>query len=100
VGGGKKRQQASPRCGFWVPSTPREPERSEQERGGARRKEEGGRKLGGGKKRQQASPRCGFPGTLHAQGARAERAQERGGARGRKKEEGRRGGEEEAAGFA
>jgi hypothetical protein len=47
VGGGKKRQQASPRCGFRVPSTPKEPERAQRgerrnEEEGRRRKERGG----------------------------------------------------------
>jgi hypothetical protein len=89
---GKKRQQASPRCGFRVPSTPREPERASardrrNEEEGGRRREEGGL----GKKRQQASPRCGFRGTLHAQGARAsERKRQEQDARGRRKEEGGR----------
>jgi hypothetical protein len=100
LGGGEKRQQASPRCGFRVPSTPREPERaSARQRGGTRgrKKEEG--IGGGGEKRQQASPRCGFRGTLHAQGARASSAEaER--RNERKEEGGRNWGREEAGGFA
>jgi hypothetical protein len=61
------------------PSTPREPERSERKNGRRRgRRKEGRRKGFWGKKRQQASPRCGFRGTLHAQGAQGERAQETG----------------------
>jgi hypothetical protein len=96
---GKKRQQASPRCGFREPSTPKEALASRTERRYGRR-EEGGRRTSfcGGRRGMQASPRCGFRGTLAAEASAALIGRGGSGGRKRGKEELRE--EEEAAGFA
>jgi hypothetical protein len=100
LGGGRRGSRLRLGADFGYPPRPgsRASERQAERR--SKRKEEGGRNWGGGKKRQQASPRCGF--RVPSTPREPERAQReaRGGARGRKKEEGIGGGEEEAAGFA
>jgi hypothetical protein len=106
---GKKRQQASPRCGFRGTLHAQGARASERKRQGARRTEEGGRKEGGkescGWGRRGSRLRLGADFGVPSTPREPERASARDREQddeegGRKEGEGGGLGEEEAAGFA